>query len=1049
MKKLFLLSLMAMLLPLAALADGLTVKVLNEGGSVVYNGTDTKKALNIKVYAGEDETTPLTENTDYQLLYTEDVKDVKTGYIVKAIGINSYLGQNGETTFAVTKKPVKDKLTLNTVSKTYGEDDQTVLASLVTIPSGVLAIGDEAEDFLSCLMVARTSDDTGGDNAGKHFVLVKGNPDALSNYEYTAPDEGNYTTMTINKKPLHVALTEKRQGRDYNGKAFSPNALSKTTYYEFGKDEIVGEDEVEVSFSYEGDKINAGKKVLDVAITKGGDNYVIADDNETVYEIYKLDLTITAKTSGAVLAATYGDEIKSKDVTAQFDFDSFIEGEDATKNSLAMMWESAEPTPGAKKYDINPYLINEDKTYTLIEANKYDKALTNYNIVYEETAQFEISKKAWVQETDMPTVAIKNLTYQGHAFDLDEAETTVTYNKKTLTKGVDYTYEVTVLGATAEKDVVKNANEQFMVTIKAAENGNYSGEVIVIGEGETSGWTITKGELAISITEENAKQLTKVYDGKDYEGDDLTELYSITGFVGDDEVEGKSDAEKAAAIGLTMQKNPGKVVVVDNYLVHPAYNGKNIGSAAYTSDLSTDGLPNYKIKYDRTKYKFSITPRLVKYWIAESSKVYSGTKQTLTKGTIYYEVDKETEGEGFVNEDSFTTIDGAVAPNIAFASGVTAKDVNEEGYELVVTNVEEVSAGDNYEPKYVGEKDGKFYITPAKLTVKTLPKEINYGEELPEFDVKNTDYISFSGWKTADKETIYGMTEFKLDEEALAGKVGVYDIVAEVVEPEDKASDAHTIWNNYTYAYTYGKLTIKGEKKITLDWNATDESVKTQLAGYNGQEEMEVHITNRSLNADYWYTLVLPFDISLRDFSNAFGYAVVNVPNTENSDPSVISFNLYVKADDIPANTLIAFKTNQAVTAEDCDITFEGRTIKYDPDYATNGVYDRAGNYFRGVYEPTRLTEGTDWYLSAGEFINAATTASTIRSLSGYIYAVEAENARIFVEDADGTVTAINAINVDKVNNAEGWYTVGGVKLNAEPTQKGVYINNGKKVVIK
>jgi hypothetical protein len=31
----------------------------------------------------------------------------------------------------------------------------------------------------------------------------------------------------------------------------------------------------------------------------------------------------------------------------------------------------------------------------------------------------------------------------------------------------------------------------------------------------------------------------------------------------------------------------------------------------------------------------------------------------------------------------------------------------------------------------------------------------------------------------------------------------------------------------------------------------------------------------------------------------------------------------------------------------------------------------------------------------------------------------------------------------------DGWYTLDGRKLNARPTQKGIYINKGKKVVIK
>jgi len=34
-------------------------------------------------------------------------------------------------------------------------------------------------------------------------------------------------------------------------------------------------------------------------------------------------------------------------------------------------------------------------------------------------------------------------------------------------------------------------------------------------------------------------------------------------------------------------------------------------------------------------------------------------------------------------------------------------------------------------------------------------------------------------------------------------------------------------------------------------------------------------------------------------------------------------------------------------------------------------------------------------------------------------------------------------------NDADNWYTLDGLKLNGKPTQKGLYINNGKKVAIK
>ena len=51
-----------------------------------------------------------------------------------------------------------------------------------------------------------------------------------------------------------------------------------------------------------------------------------------------------------------------------------------------------------------------------------------------------------------------------------------------------------------------------------------------------------------------------------------------------------------------------------------------------------------------------------------------------------------------------------------------------------------------------------------------------------------------------------------------------------------------------------------------------------------------------------------------------------------------------------------------------------------------------------------------------------------------------------------GTVTAINGVTKEVIGtnlNADGWYTLNGVKLNAAPTEKGIYINNGKKIVIK
>ena len=61
---------------------------------------------------------------------------------------------------------------------------------------------------------------------------------------------------------------------------------------------------------------------------------------------------------------------------------------------------------------------------------------------------------------------------------------------------------------------------------------------------------------------------------------------------------------------------------------------------------------------------------------------------------------------------------------------------------------------------------------------------------------------------------------------------------------------------------------------------------------------------------------------------------------------------------------------------------------------------------------------------------------------------------RAFVLNFDeGSGESTGIISVDgaegTVNGSDMWYTLDGRKLQGKPTQRGIYINNGKKVVIK
>ena len=58
---------------------------------------------------------------------------------------------------------------------------------------------------------------------------------------------------------------------------------------------------------------------------------------------------------------------------------------------------------------------------------------------------------------------------------------------------------------------------------------------------------------------------------------------------------------------------------------------------------------------------------------------------------------------------------------------------------------------------------------------------------------------------------------------------------------------------------------------------------------------------------------------------------------------------------------------------------------------------------------------------------------------------------KIFVSNNSGITTGFISIDNGKMkmeNEANGWFSISGQKLNGKPATKGIYINNGRKVVV-
>ena len=281
---------------------------------------------------------------------------------------------------------------------------------------------------------------------------------------------------------------------------------------------------------------------------------------------------------------------------------------------------------------------------------------------------------------------------------------------------------------------------------------------------------------------------------------------------------------------------------------------------------------------------------------------------------------------------------------------------------------------------------------------------------------------------------------------------------------------------NYNYTLVPGNLTITAPVAgITLDGSA---SIAQVISDYNGKEvNVKIDFSSRngrdlggdrSWNKFDWMTLTLPFDISVADLSKKLGYAIVNVIDDSRTVVNATSSEFYGKVTMTGGNgnatKLAANKPFLLKTADDIDgiIDFGLQTIVAPASAEDLTVDAGQGATFVGTYAPYEVTnadEAKKWFMIGGGFgkwayIGTSSAATwELQSTEAYIQLpIETQSIIFNFEDVDGGTTAIKSVNADDLagkKSAEGWYTLDGVKLQNAPAQKGVYIQNGKKVVIK
>lgn len=383
---------------------------------------------------------------------------------------------------------------------------------------------------------------------------------------------------------------------------------------------------------------------------------------------------------------------------------------------------------------------------------------------------------------------------------------------------------------------------------------------------------------------------------------------------------------------------------------------------------------------------------------------------------------------------------------------------------------------------YTGVKTGiSLTITPASLTITAQDKQKIYGDSNPSLTV------AYSGWKGSDKATDGNFTQPTVSTIATTySDVGTYTIT-----PSGAAS------TNYSISYQTGTLTINSKAlsqtsenvlvSLNSDYFNADENAHypsvTSIADtdipsndshYTLRSGTDYSISTASQgvfgNTDHVQPDIYTVDITFAgNYSGSYKQpyqirkkVTLNETWTTNCEGNVNMETMpaaSAEVDGFRAYTVSSFSNNSITLTERSYIKKDEPMLLYREKTQTD--------YFPPLVESVGSWSGTN-------LLKAASSNKTISELKGSgDYSIWILVDGSFVRTKEGTLPAgkcylkisdtqvsasrllfgydttdIESVVKEMLNDSH-WYTLDGRRLQGPPSRKGIYIVNGKKVVIK
>lgn len=225
-----------------------------------------------------------------------------------------------------------------------------------------------------------------------------------------------------------------------------------------------------------------------------------------------------------------------------------------------------------------------------------------------------------------------------------------------------------------------------------------------------------------------------------------------------------------------------------------------------------------------------------------------------------------------------------------------------------------------------------------------------------------------------------------------------------------------------------------------------DETADNTLEAKTG-----VNVTlKRSMVANEWNTICLPFDVTAEQATVAFGEGVKIAQLDNTSTGNILNF---VDMSDCGMEAAVPYLIKPTVAATTEEYSFKGVEIK-EAAVTPTKVKTNGNLYFNGIYNKMDVTTDASSgyyaaFLGANNTIFKAKTGGTMKGFRAYFAIPNSAATSALRVVIDGTATSIKNIDSEVVESNVPVYNLQGQRVDGNNLTSGIYVKAGKKFVVK